>query len=122
VSTAANQSDRWNAVTIWILVGVVGAIGSIARHALNHLVHQQFLTSAFPLGIFVVNVLGSLLIGLLAGALAGGRVTVSNETRVFLVVGVLGGFTTFVVQPGHSRAGGMGTFCRRPGTWLAKWV
>jgi CrcB protein len=67
----------------------------MARHALNHLVHQRSLSSTFPAGIFLVNVLGSVLIGLLAGALAAGRVHLSYQARTFLVVGVLGGFTTF---------------------------
>jgi CrcB protein len=78
-----------------ILVGAGGALGSIARHALNHLVHQRFLSSTFPAGIFLVNVLGSVLIGLLAGALVAGRLHLSYQARTFLVVGLLGGFTTF---------------------------
>ena len=82
-------------MTIWILVGVGGALGAMARHALNHLVHQRFLTSTFPFGIFVVNILGSLLIGALAGVIAGGRLHLSYQVRTFLIVGVLGGFTTF---------------------------
>jgi CrcB protein len=82
-------------VTIWILVGVGGALGSMARHGLNHVVHQRHLASTFPAGIFLVNVLGSVLIGALAGALASGRLHLSFQARTFLVVGLLGGFTTF---------------------------
>jgi CrcB protein len=82
-------------VAIWILVGVGGALGAMARHSLNILVHQRFLTSTFPFGIFVVNVLGSVLVGALAGAIAGGRLHVGYQVRTFLIVGVLGGFTTF---------------------------
>ena len=82
-------------MAIWILVAAGGALGSIARHGLNHVVHQRFLTSTFPVGIFIVNVLGSLLIGLLAGLLASSRLHLAYQARVFLVVGVLGGFTTF---------------------------
>ena len=80
---------------IWILVGVGGALGSMARHGLNHLVHQRFLASTFPLGIFAVNILGSTLIGVVAGLLASGRVNLSFHARTFLIVGVFGGFTTF---------------------------
>jgi CrcB protein len=80
---------------IWVLIGAGGALGAMARHALNHLVHQRSLTSVFPLGIFIANVLGSFVIGALAGALAGERLHLGYQGRVFLIVGVLGGFTTF---------------------------
>ena len=80
---------------IWLLVGFGGALGSMARHGLNHLVHQRFLTSTFPFGIFLVNVCGSIAIGTLAGLIAQGRLHASIEVRTFLIVGVLGGFTTF---------------------------
>jgi CrcB protein len=82
-------------VIIWILIGLGGALGAMARHALNHVVHQRWLTSTFPLGLLLVNVLGSVLIGALAGALAGGRLHLGYHARTFLIVGVLGGFTTF---------------------------
>lgn len=49
----------------------------------------------FPWGTVVVNVTGSLAIGLLAGLDSSGRVPLSFEWRSFLMVGVLGGFTTF---------------------------
>jgi CrcB protein len=67
----------------------------MARHGLNHIVHQRSLASAFPLGIFAVNVLGSVVIGTLAGSVASGRLHLSYEARSFLIVGLLGGFTTF---------------------------
>jgi fluoride exporter len=78
----------------WILVGVGGALGSIARHGLNQWVLSRP-TGGFPLGIFVINILGSVAIGVIAGAAASGRWTTSPEARAFLMVGVLGGFTTF---------------------------
>jgi CrcB protein len=79
----------------WLLIGVGGALGSVARHGLNHLVHQRFLASTFPLGIFLVNIVGSTLIGVASGLLTSGRAHLSVETRTFLFVGVFGGFTTF---------------------------
>jgi CrcB protein len=79
----------------WLLVGVGGAIGAIARHALNHVVHQRWVSSVFPTGIFLINVIGSVVIGAIAGVLASGRVHWSIEARTFVVVGILGGFTTF---------------------------
>jgi CrcB protein len=67
----------------------------MARHGLNHLVHQRAIASTFPFGIFLVNVIGSVAIGAVAGLLAPGRLHASYEMRIFLIVGVLGGFTTF---------------------------
>ena len=80
---------------VWLLVGVGGALGSMARHGLNQLIHQRSLAATFPIGIFVINILGSIAIGVLAGMIASGRTAISFEARTFLVVGVLGGFTTF---------------------------
>ncbi|HUL74347.1 MAG TPA: fluoride efflux transporter CrcB [Vicinamibacterales bacterium] len=79
----------------WVLVCVGGALGSLARHALNHVVHQRALASTFPLGIFLTNVLGSAGIGVVGGLLASGRWHLSYGARVFVIVGVFGGFTTF---------------------------
>lgn len=79
----------------WILVGAGGAIGAIARHGLNGLLLRLGPVTPFPYGIFVVNVVGSLAIGLLAGLATSTRFNVSDDARLFLAVGVLGGFTTF---------------------------
>lgn len=51
----------------WLAVAVGGALGSIARHAINGLVHEQWLTMRFPAGTVIVNVFGCFVIGLLAG-------------------------------------------------------
>jgi CrcB protein len=67
----------------------------MARHGLNSLVHRRLLSTVFPHGIFVVNILGSALIGVIAGIIASERLHVSPEWRTFIVVGILGGFTTF---------------------------
>jgi CrcB protein len=82
-------------MVIWLLIGAGGAVGSMARHALNQFVHQRALSSTFPAGIFITNVAGSAIIGTLAGLLASGRWPMTYHTRIFLFVGVLGGFTTF---------------------------
>jgi len=79
----------------WLLIGLGGALGSMARHGVNHLIHQRNLSSTFPLGIFIINVLGSCVIGVVAGVVAHGRWQWSYNARVFVMVGVLGGFTTF---------------------------
>ena len=82
---------------IWLLVGVGGAIGAVARHAVTGMVLRTLRPPQFPaaMAILIVNVAGSGLIGLLAGVAAGGRIHVSPDWRAFLAVGVLGGFTTF---------------------------
>lgn len=80
---------------IWLAIGAGGALGAVARHAVNHLVHQRQLSATFPTGIFLINIAGSFAIGLLAGLLAGNRVDLSPTLRAFVVVGFLGGFTTF---------------------------
>ena len=87
-------SDKLSGMT-WLLVGVGGALGAMARHGVNALVHQRLLSARFPVGIFVVNVAGSFAIGLLAGLLASNRLSWGSSARTFVIVGVLGGFTTF---------------------------
>ena len=79
----------------WFYVGAGGALGAMARHGLNAIVHRRSLENAFPTGIFLINVGGSVLIGVLAGLLSSQRLTLSLDARTFLVVGLLGGFTTF---------------------------
>ena len=78
----------------WIAVAVGGALGSMARHFVNMEVAHR-LERAVPWSTFVVNVIGCLAIGLLAGRVASGRLHLSNLARTFIFVGVLGGFTTF---------------------------
>lgn len=78
----------------WLAVGAGGAIGSMARHAVNVLV-GRFIGHPVPLATAVVNVIGCAGIGILAGAIAGGRLHMSLPLRTFVFVGILGGFTTF---------------------------
>jgi fluoride exporter len=76
-----------------LLVGVGGFIGSIARYALSGYV-QNLTRGTFPLGTLTVNALGCLLIGGLS-ELAEARGYLSPEARALVVIGILGGFTTF---------------------------
>jgi CrcB protein len=76
-------------------IAVGGAIGSLARHAVNHSIHTRFLSSQFPFGTAIVNVSGCFIIGLLAGLLTAERITLPLYWREFVFVGLLGGFTTF---------------------------
>ena len=75
----------------WIALG--GALGSVARYALAGVV-QRYTSPYFPYGTFVVNVTGCLVFGLIFG-LTEQRFAISPAMRAFLLIGVLGGFTTF---------------------------
>lgn len=77
----------------WIIVFVGAGLGGALRHGVN-LVAARVAGLEFPLGTLAVNVAGSLAMGLIAGwfALRSGA---SQEMRLFLATGVLGGFTTF---------------------------
>ena len=77
----------------WVAVG--GALGSVARYAFSG-VAVRWLGAGFPYGTLFVNVTGSFTIGLLAALVAAdGRPLLGADARAFLLVGVLGGFTTF---------------------------
>jgi fluoride exporter len=75
------------------LIAIGGAIGSVARSLLSTFVLRAT-GSLFPLGTFVVNVVGCITFGVIVGA-AQQRFVLTPETRAFLLVGILGGFTTF---------------------------
>lgn len=74
-----------------VLIG--GAIGSLLRFLFATGVNA-LLPKNFPWGIFFVNVLGSFIIGLLAGLLVG-RFELTAFWRAGIFIGLLGGFTTF---------------------------
>ncbi len=75
-----------------LAVGVGGGIGSLARYCLAGWIQPA--GSAFNWGIFAVNILGGLLMGVIVEASAL-KLSLSPELRAFLTVGILGGFTTF---------------------------
>jgi len=76
-----------------LLVAVGGAFGSVARFLLSSLVYR-LVPSLFPFGTFAVNVVGCIAFGIIAGV-AQQRSALGPEGRAFLLIGVLGGFTTF---------------------------
>ena len=69
-------------------------MGAVLRYGVGMLVMRSLPESGFPYGTLTVNLLGCLAIGALAG-LADARQIISPELRLVLVVGLLGGFTTF---------------------------
>lgn len=75
------------------LVGFGGMIGAILRYAMGGLVHRLY-EGRFPLGTLLINSAGCLAIGFLF-TMADDRGVMSAYTRLFVFVGVLGGFTTF---------------------------
>jgi CrcB protein len=78
----------------WFAVAAGGALGSMLRHLVN-VTLSHHLERTVPYATFVVNVVGCLAIGALAGLIAGGRLQLSPTLRTFVFVGILGGFTTF---------------------------
>lgn len=80
-------------MTSWLLfagVVVAGGLGAGLRYIIDALI-MRGRTDAFPLGILVVNVVGSLVLGIVAGLGA----ALADEAVAVIGVGVLGGFTTF---------------------------
>ena len=78
----------------FVLVGAGGAIGAMMRHLAN-LIALRIVGPGFPAGTLFVNIAGSLLMGLLIGWMARRYGGTSNELRLLLATGFLGGFTTF---------------------------
>jgi len=77
-----------------MLVGFGGFIGSVLRYLASGWMHQMFRTDSFPVGTATVNITGCLVIGLLGGW-ADHFQALNPHTRLFLFLGLLGGFTTF---------------------------
>jgi CrcB protein len=80
-------------VSTYIAIAFGGAIGAVSRYWLYSAV-QRLHDSGFPLGTFVVNVLGSFLIGVFFVLLAE-KAQIAEQWRPIIVVGFLGGLTTF---------------------------
>ena len=75
-----------------ILLAIGGAAGTILRYYLSSSIQANNAT-LFPWGTFSVNLIGSLIIGIIAGVLI--NQTLTEQWQLFIFVGVLGGFTTF---------------------------
>ena len=84
-------------MTRFLMVAAGGAAGAMARYALGLAAGRLAPGMAWPVGTFTANVLGGLLMGLLAGwlALKAGTGVDHERLRLLLGVGLLGGFTTF---------------------------
>jgi CrcB protein len=78
---------------ILLMVALGGALGSLLRYLVAGAVQPAW-WPGFPFGIFVVNITGGLIMGLIT-ALAALKLNLTPEARAFLTTGILGGYTTF---------------------------
>jgi CrcB protein len=77
----------------FMIVGFGGFIGTVARYSISRY-FQENLSSVFPWSTFLINIAGSLLIGIIYG-ISEKNDLITPEMRLFLAVGICGGFTTF---------------------------
>jgi CrcB protein len=77
----------------YLLVGIGGALGAMARYWAGTVIGS--LSNGFPTSTFLINIAGSIAMGLLVGFLARATPQYQNEIRLFVAVGIFGGFTTF---------------------------
>ncbi|MBX3242896.1 MAG: fluoride efflux transporter CrcB [Acidobacteria bacterium] len=80
------------AMRLYLLAGAGSFVGGVLRFAISHYFVARFST-AFPYHTFFINIIGSFFIGVIAALALRG--SVSEDWKVFLAVGVCGGFTTF---------------------------
>jgi CrcB protein len=113
-----------------LFIGLGGFLGSISRYLIVGLVNRVFPFTVFPYGTLVVNVLGCLLIGFTVG-LVEIRQMFRPEIRLFLMIGVLGGFTTFstfsyetfdLARDGETVRAGMNVFLHIATGFGAVWL
>jgi CrcB protein len=77
---------------VFLLLALAGGVGSACRLLVDGVVRSR-MTTAYPIGTTIINVTGSLLLGLLTGLVLSGLV--AEEWRLVLGTGFLGGYTTF---------------------------
>lgn len=113
----------------FVFIGLGGFLGSIARYGLASFV-QTKTESLFPYGTMLVNVLGCFFIGLLM-TLFQERIVVGENIRLFLIIGVLGGFTTFssfsydtfaMMKTGNLLGAGLNAGISLFGCLIATWI
>lgn len=113
----------------FVFIGLGGFLGSIARFGLASWV-QTRTESLFPYGTMLVNIIGCFLIGLIM-TLVQERYPADHTVRLFLVIGVLGGFTTFssfsydtfsLLKSGNVTAAGLNAFGSLFLCLLATWA
>jgi len=78
----------------YLLVGLGGFLGSVVRYYLSGVAQRLADSATFPYGTLLVNITGCLIIGVLS-YLADMRGAFTDESRAFVFVGIMGGYTTF---------------------------
>lgn len=110
-------------VLVVVAACVAGGLGAALRYVLDTLA-QRLLPGGYPWGVFVVNVLGSFTAGVVLRVAAGLTGGASETVTTVVVLGLLGGFTTFstsvvqTVRLGAERGGGEAV-AHAAGTWVA---
>jgi fluoride exporter len=90
----ASGASQYKRMLNILFVGLGGALGSIARYLVSSWVQTSAKNINFPFGTLTVNLVGCFVIGFLA-QLAEARGVFTSESRAFVFIGILGGFTTF---------------------------
>ncbi len=92
--TSANLKTRQTMSYLWVTVG--SALGGLLRYAISKLTLSFDVNIGFPIGTVFINVIGSFLIGYFGTlTLHSGKYPASDNVRLFVMVGICGGFTTF---------------------------
>ncbi|MCK5148508.1 fluoride efflux transporter CrcB [bacterium] len=78
----------------WIYIIGGGGLGALSRYLIGGWINKRWTDVAIPLGTLGVNIIGCLVIGLLAGFMDG-RYESDSPARHFLLIGLMGGFTTY---------------------------
>jgi CrcB protein len=113
--------------SVWVFLG--GGLGAAARYGAQGFVHR-WMGAEFPFGTMVVNITGSFVIGLLMTLLEERFIAVP-ELRLFLTIGILGGYTTFssfsfetmaMISGGNYLGGGMNILGSLVGCLAATWL
>jgi CrcB protein len=113
-----------------VAIGVAGFIGAVARYGVEGFVSERT-NGSFPWGTFVVNISGSLVLGLLFALLIEGRVIMAPWLRTAATVGLIGAYTTFstlsletfrMIEDGAYLAAGFNAFGSLALGLVAVWV
>jgi CrcB protein len=95
LDTRLRGDDKERSLMNLIYVAIGGAIGSVMRYLMQNLI-GHLTGMAFPYGTLIVNISGSVLMGVFIGWLtARTSLTNAHDIRLFVAVGILGGYTTF---------------------------